>query len=184
VELYNAAGADWQQQIEGPVCAAFALAALEGPRVIADRVRLGGDGAVEVQRYAAETRIRILTEIDANGVVPIAERALARLLMPAADPRAFEPPHDAARATGDWGRQYLAEVMRQLALHLTARDVVAQVGSVHETANGARRRCREVASKAAAVALAGTVRIDPESLPGSWSSAVAETFRRGRTATG
>lgn len=153
-----------------------------------------------VQWIIERTRSEALDEFGGDLTLAIGDRAFARLLLlnlqtdrPFADLSAADAaktwignrPESAAILISG----FLREVLRELVLHITIRDLAGLVGSVFESPAEARRLSRSLADKAAELArdddflvpLVDRPQLRPWQL---WPRAMDRAFERGRALLG
>ena len=153
--------------------------------------RSPGDAIAEVVRAARNAAVH---SSGGSLAVALGERALARLLLGTLAQAPSATPADAADAwqtvrgpSGEaLGRRLVAEVLRQLALHVSSRDVAQLVGREGRNVRTARELVREVADRAAIVAATATrdAPLRRETLTADWSRAVAAAFEAGKRLPG
>jgi hypothetical protein len=189
-ELFNA-GRDWEAAIASPAVATFAAALVDALDVLPDRLS-GADRPERVlQTYVSATRAAS-AEVEPTAALPLAERALAAVLIRSAAgtaPLSTQTAEDAAqhlRASLSERQtvvaSYLGEVLSQYALHVTAREI----GRLTEGPKGvsvavARQTTRRLAVAAEEVGRTPRPALaDSSAVREAWSTLVHEAFGRGR----
>lgn len=191
-ELFNA-GREWEEALSGRAVAFFAAAVMSAPEQLSARIEAAENPDRELLAYVSEAR-GAAAELEPTAAAPIAERALAALLVRSASGEgaslAERSGADAAssiqNALGDPGRaltSYLGEVLSQYAKHVSAREI----GFLTEGPSGigvseARELTERLASAAASIARGAEVPAgDPEE---SWRGLLHQAFERGRRLPG
>lgn len=185
-ELFQAARADneWLAMLLSNGMRAYAYAAHSAWSEMESVLRSEESVDAAVQRYAENTRDEGLAAGGAGIALPLAERALVRVLLTVAHraPAAANAVEgwEAARgpSRGAFTADFLAETLRQVALHLVSCDLPAiALESRHRamTAADAVRLTNEVGRVAVAAARAGrNVLLDHG--PDGWADAIGASF--------
>lgn len=159
----------WLEYLTSPALIAYARAADEASAALAGSSPNESD---VVSRLVAGARDQGLAAGGGGLALPLAERALARILLQQArSPAAADAPASA---------QLLVETVRQLALHLAARDMPDAARLASLPISTARERTREIGNAAATVAEPAGETVAREG-PEAWPRAIRAALGSGNT---
>jgi hypothetical protein len=200
-ELFNAATVDgWLDHLQGGSLLYYAQQVESLHEALPDRLRVADTAPVGLHNIIHNTRSEALAEFGGDPSLAIGDRAFARLLLqlvhterPFSDTAASEAANawiqNRPANVGTLLSHFLSEVLRELILHVTIRDLAGLVGQVFPDPMKARDLSRRLADEAASLVtdddfiqpLAETPGREAWSL---WPVVMDQAFERGRALLG
>ena len=184
-ELFNA-GTDWEVELSTPAVAAFAEAVARLHSELPDRLAQGEDSDSVLNSIIAETR-HASTEAGFSAASPLAERALARLLLSTIQGAADDPSAAGERWRSGRGSatelvaKYAGEVLGQYARYVTDREA-GRLVSANLGAAASSRLSDDLADRAISIgsSVAGDVLQDTRNISAAWAGIVTRAFEAAR----